>query len=374
MIDLAGATYNDKKTNWHKIDNPDQPMGRTSDWLTLDKSLDIVSLSIFRPENRYESISPTFMLFRQPNTDVCHIGFKGSQEFDDMFANVRMSLKPFEPFKIWSQWHNRHINRISYVHEGFKSHFDALKPHIIRRLKAHGCYGENKKVIFYGHSLGGAIAQLAGLWGHNQGMKVGVRTVASPKAFSRHLINIKRKTYCAQRRCHWVRRWWWWWSWSCYCSRTASYPVHEYASKITMYKPALGHIMLRNIGDPVPCVPYEWMKGNYRQSVGTTATCKSNLRFVWRRKWGWLWFAWYEWVFKCDNSSSLWGDTTCMWQVQSLLLSLLFSYSRFSSLISLLFSDNFFSSLITSSLLLQPLLSSYNRFSPLIAVFLLLYI
>jgi hypothetical protein len=310
IVDLCAAVYNEKSHD--KIDNPDAHFGKISDWLTLDKANDIIAPTY--QMNWFHKMTPVAMIFRETGSDVCHVGFKGTASAGDAIADIKAWSSQWLPYYIgYSNWKSN-----SHVHTGFLQYFQLLEPELKARLTAHGCYGPGKKVIFYGHSLGGAIAQLAGLWGTHNGMQVGLKTVAPPKAIKQGISGVRWHTRCSRTECtrHRYRVRFLWWSWwhyytTCRCVASERYHTYIYGHRNTHYSMPLGSAFLRHVGDPVVCVPYDWM--GYRHMAGTTASCewRKNWHVKW---WWWIPYYWFTWTYKCNNSTSLWEGTSCAWQ------------------------------------------------------------
>ena len=82
--------------------------------------------------------------------------FRGTESKEDILVDLNIIKVPFNLDIIDEE-------NIPYVHKGFYNQFNSLKDDINKEIKKHLDNNENIKLIFSGHSLGGAIATIASL-------------------------------------------------------------------------------------------------------------------------------------------------------------------------------------------------------------------
>lgn len=96
--------------------------------------------------------------------------FKGTSNAYDVLTDI--DIRPF---------YDKSLN--AYIHRGFR---DAAEL-IIEDIKSK--YHLDHTVYLTGHSLGGAIAQVIGMWLHEEGNNVQIYTFGSPKVTTKFLFN-----------------------------------------------------------------------------------------------------------------------------------------------------------------------------------------
>ena len=91
--------------------------------------------------------------------DILCISFRGTESIDDILTDLNISRVPIDfDFPI-------DLKEDIYVHRGFLNQFDSIKLNIDQEIIEYYIKDSNKKkIIFSGHSLGGALATIASLY------------------------------------------------------------------------------------------------------------------------------------------------------------------------------------------------------------------
>lgn len=90
--------------------------------------------------------------------DYLSICFRGTESFSDILMDLQMSKTQFPLI-------NREEQTWPYVHTGFYKQFEAVRNELDREIENyHDELNEDTKIIFSGHSLGGALATLSSLY------------------------------------------------------------------------------------------------------------------------------------------------------------------------------------------------------------------
>ena len=115
--------------------------------------------------------------------DVVVISFRGTEKkISDWLRNLKMTTHD--------------TMRYGKVHEGFYGGYKAVEPDLKRILKSAGA--TNKKIWITGHSLGGALAAIAGALLFDEFPAYGFATYGQPKLADELLVNFYRKQYGAR--------------------------------------------------------------------------------------------------------------------------------------------------------------------------------
>lgn len=120
------------------------------------------------------------------------ICFRGTAGLSDWKTNLRTERKAISL---------GFFGATGYVHSGFWSAWEDVKPEVIKYLKEQRATNENEpasasngqchEILIGGHSLGGAIALIAGIELKREGYQVlGVFTFGQPKVFSEEVVKM----------------------------------------------------------------------------------------------------------------------------------------------------------------------------------------
>ena len=96
--------------------------------------------------------------------------FRGTANDKNFWTNVNMTM-----------WHDEGLDTL--LHRGFRDAADIIYSDIKNNYKL------EPTVYLTGHSLGGAIAQIIGMWLHKDGYNVQIFTFGSPKVCTKFLFN-----------------------------------------------------------------------------------------------------------------------------------------------------------------------------------------
>ena len=93
-----------------------------------------------------------------------YVVFRGTESREDMLTNLDLFTEEFFSKSAKEDGNEHHDGEVDqpYVHSGFLDQFRALEPRITEYLSKHGT--SCSRVVFAGHSLGGALATIATLY------------------------------------------------------------------------------------------------------------------------------------------------------------------------------------------------------------------
>jgi hypothetical protein len=126
------------------------------------------------PENKLYEISGAssnkdeFSYHVKQDNGVTILIFRGTNNRENVLSDI--DLRPFHDKGLSARWDHK-----IYLHRGFRD----ASSFLIDDIKAN--YKLEKTVYLTGHSLGGAIAQIIGLWLDMEGYNVQIYTFGSPK-------------------------------------------------------------------------------------------------------------------------------------------------------------------------------------------------
>ena len=114
-----------------------------------------------------QSLKACALVGHDKNKGVAVVAFRGTKDPVDIITDITFLSSAFEPQSrpaTWVPWADKQDGAVSWkdmtmeVHSGFLSAFESLRPQLQEKLDA---LPPGTKVLFVGHSMGGALAQLA---------------------------------------------------------------------------------------------------------------------------------------------------------------------------------------------------------------------
>jgi hypothetical protein len=185
-----------------------------------------------------------------PADSRCYISIAGTGDFMDIVHDLTAWSTDFETYR-----NKNNQPHTSQVHQGFLTHFNLIRQEMANVITNNKC----TKVTFSGHSLGAAVAQIAGLHFSNLGYSIDLNLVAPPRAFKQSISN----SY-TQEVCHFLDPW----CWYPYDETVYQYDEHNY------FYPTGEAYLIKNVGDPVAMAPPEWM--GYRHFEAIQGVCDAS--------------------------------------------------------------------------------------------------
>ena len=125
-------------------------------------------------DENYGVKSGEFSYSVKKNRGITIISFRGTANAKNFLSDI--DLRPWKDDGLTEYYHGHDAGHGDvYLHRGFRDAADFVLTDIKRNYKL------EKTVYLTGHSLGGAIAQIIGLWLNNDGYNIQIYTFGSPK-------------------------------------------------------------------------------------------------------------------------------------------------------------------------------------------------
>jgi hypothetical protein len=155
----------------------------TNQWLNLDgdkgtKENIPVAISILHEMATYCEKVYDHAIIKTQNNEFAYniaqdrgvtiLSFRGTDNKENVITDI--DVRPFKDKKLGE-----------YLHRGFRDAAEKLYNHIIRNNEFVPDHKLHDTILLTGHSLGGAMAQIIGLWLDDDGYDVQIYTFGSPK-------------------------------------------------------------------------------------------------------------------------------------------------------------------------------------------------
>lgn len=159
---------------WQEMEDHRYVIDVLNRWLQEDKLIQKVDLSEHLHYFDMPRTNTQAMLFRKGNQII--LAFRGSQQLADWGTNFNFKMRPFKVAMSGAQVPS------GRVHAGFQGAWESIEAKVLLYLRDWCKPGKPYHLWVTGHSLGGALAALAGISLHYQGYTVsGLYTFGQPR-------------------------------------------------------------------------------------------------------------------------------------------------------------------------------------------------
>ena len=121
-------------------------------------------------DNQYRIKRDEFSYYVKHTEGITILVFRGTANTKNILTDIDMRMFDDDTLDL-------------LLHRGFRDAADLIRNDIVRNYELH------KTVYLTGHSLGGAVAQIIGMWLHEEGYNVQIFTFGSPKVTTKFLFN-----------------------------------------------------------------------------------------------------------------------------------------------------------------------------------------